>query len=398
MKILILALAALPSFGACTASWSNGYQYCREIVIDHTKVPSTQTNFPVAICLDSTMGPNCNTNAKELATQANGGKLSNVNGYDFIITSDTAGLTALSYDREAQNLTTGAAAIWVKIGSLSSSADTKIYLFYHNSSVTTDQSNATAVWDSNYLAVNHMQLASGNYTISVAATDSTTANPLPINMFPIAVNVAGITGMIGGGADLSGGGAFANLGPYTNFPANGGPAPFTLEGWFNVNGQTSVGNAYCFGANSATGDRWSIYWFGTSNTWIVEGQSVGVSFAGATSGWHRIVTILPSGSTTFGQAKVYVDGVIAAVSASGQVLSPQYTAVNGYSAGLTCGSLVPVEQFAGLMDELRISKIERSQDWVTTEYNNQSNAVAFALVGAESALAGTGGPRAVIFK
>jgi hypothetical protein len=52
-----------------------------------------------------------------------------------------------------------------------------------------------------------------------------------------------------------------------------------------------------------------------------------------------------------------------------------------------------------MSDELRISKIERSADWITTDYNNQSNPGTFSALGTESALVGGGGgPRAVIFK
>jgi hypothetical protein len=31
------------------------------------------------------------------------------------------------------------------------------------------------------------------------------------------------------------------------------------------------------------------------------------------------------------------------------------------------------DSFTGILDEVRISNIDRSNDWITTEYNNQSN-------------------------
>jgi hypothetical protein len=37
--------------------------------------------------------------------------------------------------------------------------------------------------------------------------------------------------------------------------------------------------------------------------------------------------------------------------------------------------------FQGLIDELRISKIARSEEWIKTEYNNQSVPAEFVKVG-----------------
>src|ERR1700736_7070434 len=113
-------------------SWSNGYVRRRTITIDHTKVPNTdQTNFPVLI----------SGTYPYLATTANGGNVRSANGYDIIFTSDAAGTSNLTFERESYNPTTGTATFWVKIPTVSHTTDTAIYMFYSNSSVTTDQSN-----------------------------------------------------------------------------------------------------------------------------------------------------------------------------------------------------------------------------------------------------------------
>ncbi len=138
------------------------------------------------------------------------------------------------------------------------------------------------------------------------------------------------------------------------------------------------------------GDRWDIFWNGPALEWDVEGRNVGFKFSGAlAAGWHRIVTILPSGQTQFSGGKAYVDGVLQTISnvVNGTV-APLYGS-SGYNSGLLCGTGgVPVNQWLGYMDELRLSKIERSQDWITTDYNNQSNVAAFwsqtAAVGSKS--------------
>jgi len=119
----------------------NSYAYRRAITIDHTKVPNTdQTNFPVLV----------SGTYSYLATTANGGNVQNANGYDVIFTTDTGCATKLNHEVETYTATSGAVNYWVKVPLLSHTSDTTIYVCYGNASITTDQSNRTAVWDANY--------------------------------------------------------------------------------------------------------------------------------------------------------------------------------------------------------------------------------------------------------
>src|SRR5712691_6304367 len=87
-------------------SWSNGYARRRAITIDHTKVPNTdQTNFPVL----------ASGTYSYLATTANGGYVTNANGYDIMFTSDAAGTSTLAFEQENYNPSTGAVNYWVKV-------------------------------------------------------------------------------------------------------------------------------------------------------------------------------------------------------------------------------------------------------------------------------------------
>src|SRR3974390_969201 len=112
---------------AAAQGWSNGYANRRAVTIDHTKVPnSDQSNFPV---LFSGTYP-------YLATTSNGGGVTNANGYDIVFTSDAGGSSALAFERESYNASTGAVSFWVKIPTVSHTSDTVFYVFYGNSSVT----------------------------------------------------------------------------------------------------------------------------------------------------------------------------------------------------------------------------------------------------------------------
>jgi len=128
-------LLALFAFFCCPLL--AGYNYSRSITIDHTKCGSANsTNFPVLVA----------GTYSYLATVANGGNVTSASGYDIIFTSDSAGTILLNFERASFNATTGAVEFWVKVPTVSNTADTVIYLFYGNSAVTTDQSAPVATW------------------------------------------------------------------------------------------------------------------------------------------------------------------------------------------------------------------------------------------------------------
>ena len=131
------------------------------MTIDHTKVPSTQSNFTVLVSVTD----------PALKTVANGGHVANANGYDIGFYADSGGTTKLKWEVEKYDGTTGNLIAWVKIPSVSSTTDTSFYLFYGDPSITTDQSDPLNTWDSNFKAVYHL----GNGT-TLTATDSTGGN------------------------------------------------------------------------------------------------------------------------------------------------------------------------------------------------------------------------------
>lgn len=120
------------------APWYNEeWLYRKEIIIDHTKVAGDQTNFPVVIDLTD---PSLTTKAQP-------------DGDDFLFT-DAKG-DKLSHEIELYDSTTGHLVVWVKVPYLSSTVDTKIYLYYGNSKCG-NQQDPTAVWDTNNVLVLHL--------------------------------------------------------------------------------------------------------------------------------------------------------------------------------------------------------------------------------------------------
>ena len=144
--LLTLLATTIVVFFALGHAAGQSYTYRRAITIDHTKVPNTdQNSFPVLV----------SGTYSYLASIANGGKVQSSSGYDIIFTSDASGNTKLDHEIESYNATTGAVNFWVRIPTVSHTADTIIYMQYGNSSITTSQENKSGVWQVGYQSVYH---------------------------------------------------------------------------------------------------------------------------------------------------------------------------------------------------------------------------------------------------
>ena len=133
------------------ASWS----YRKKITIDNTKVSANETDFPVLI---------------SLATDADLAADAQADGDDILFTS-TDGTTKLDHEIELFVSATGQLIAWVEIPSLSSTADTDIYMYYGNAGAS-NQQNITGTWNANYMGAWHMKDDPDNSTIQ----DSTSNN------------------------------------------------------------------------------------------------------------------------------------------------------------------------------------------------------------------------------
>ncbi len=349
------------------------YAYKRTINLDHTQVPSTQSAFSVLVKLDSS---NAGTTMK---TVANGGHINNtvtqsggvptIMPADLIFTSDSTGSTKVSWDVEFYDGTNGILWAWVYVASLSSSADTPIYMFYDDSSVTTQQNTGifqpAQVWDPNFQLVYHMSDNAASTTI----TDSTSHTNNATNQTNTSTKT--ITGQIDGALN------YPTLSDYAlsgNITLGNN---ITVSAWINP-----ASNAMSYGrameSNFGTG-----FFLGSSN--LAEQFQVLMSDPTALHGvsglsnfvvgtWYYVVGTL-SGTTV----ELFVNGVSQGTNtttAPGTVTLPMY--INTYYGGPGTFGLT------GGMDEIHVANTTRSHDWITTETNNQNNPESFAVVGSET--------------
>ena len=130
---------------------SSSWAYKKLITIDYTKVSATLTDFPVLVSVTDV----------DLKDSDNGGPIQ-PDGDDILFIKTDG--TKLSHEIEKYDGSTGQLAAWVKIPSLSSSTDTEFFLYYGNSSCSSQQ-DATNVWDSNYKGVWHLNENPSNSNI-----------------------------------------------------------------------------------------------------------------------------------------------------------------------------------------------------------------------------------------
>ncbi len=354
--------------GGHAAQGLGSYSYHRPITIAHANVPNTdQTNFPVLI----------SGTYSYLATTANGGLVQNASGYDIVFSSDAAGANRLSFEREKYVPTTGEVDFWVKIPTLSHTADTTIYMWYGNASVTTDPATPTQVWDSSFKGVWHL---SNGTTLS--AGDSTGANNGTIS------GATATTGQIDGAAAFDGWDTYPT-GQYISLPnASAFANPqLTVSGWMKFSlltfnpGNNPFANVFLYGGGNANGNyglsvySQNSYYYGNMNYTVGSATVSGsrVNAAGSAGGWYYVVETF-DGATVKGYLNGVLDGSTSTVTYSPSTQTPTISNGNGNYSGSWTGSI----------DEVRVSSAARSADWIATEYNNQNSPSTFYSVGADS--------------
>jgi RHS repeat-associated protein len=348
-----------------TVTAGNVYAHRRSIAIDHTKVPNTdQANFPVLISgvypfLASTTVP--------------GGQVQNANGYDIIFTSDYAGTMKLDHEIESYDSNTGTINMWVRIPLLSHTCDTIIYVVYGNGAITSSQENRTGVWDGNYQGVWHLTTMADSSANGFTLTDNNAAGTVP-------GQIASAVGFNGSSQYLSN--------PSMTIPTG---SPITISYWeyqasanvqnssaFNVGGSDTPNRIQ---ANSPWSDK-GLYWdYGDLNN----GGRISTDYTPYLDAWTYVTLQYDPAAKAH---SIYLNGLLKAVGISSNA---PVTAQNGIQLGQFLGYYLKAS-----LDELRVSTVARSADWIATEFANQNSPGTFYSVSAENAIGVKVCPGAVV--
>ena len=348
--LTVLAIAVAPQV-AVGDPWGEGWLYRKEIIIDYTKVDGDMTNFPVLISLDSD---------PDLAAKAQ------TDGDDIVFT-DYPG-TRLNHEIEHYDYNTGELVAWVAVSSLSSTADTTLYMYYGNAAVGSQQ-NPENAWDSNFVVVQHLRDATPGTTndSTINQNDGTKKDPdEPAETVD--------------GQDFDGVDDHINVADNPSFDI---AAEITITAWINpmnVSPWSTIASKFAY----TPGYRKDFYWF------LYNGR-IGASLAGPSGvpgrDWKPDVSI-EAGLWTYvaliydGSAMtIYKNGAnVAATAANGPLMLAAPSSNESFYIGRNTAW---GEYFQGIIDEVRISNIARGSEWISTSYKNQQNPGAFYAVGAE---------------
>lgn len=349
LRFLAVLLACAPAFA--------GYSVSRSITVDHTKVGGSLSNFPMEF----------SGTYSWLATTAHGGGVVSASGYDIVFGSSAGCPSILNFERVVWSATSGTVEFHVSVPSLSSTTDTVIYICYGNSSVNTDQQNAAATWDANYKGVWHLSNGTVlNMTDSTANGNNGTTS-----------NATAGSGQIDGAGVFSGSGGI-NMGQTASLqsPSTG----LTISAWVypSTLTQSGVSTILAQDYSNPRGSPWWSYYLSANDpscaanafaaAWATSSSQLNVFCSSQYSigQWYYLTFTFDGGAGI-----VYVNGSSTGAQGAGGSIA--------YSNGsFDIGSdLNNASTFTGSIDEVRVSNVVRSAQWISTEYANQSSPSTF---------------------
>ena len=359
-------------------AFPSGWSRRCAITINHLKVPSSQSGFPVLLGYNA-VGSEHNL-PDEMLDSASAFK-ANSNGSDIRFTSDLAGANGLHAEIVlfTQNATAGSrkAEIWVNCNP-SSSVDTVIYVWYNNAAASAPAANdatfgSQGVWDSNFKFVWHCP----NGTVLSAADSTSNANNGTLGS---AVGGGAVpdpaTGKIDGGASFNTADRDFIESPSINMGTS-----MTFSAWAS---RTALGGNYRGIIYNDYNTGMGIGIVGGSTLavlFIKNDQSINGGSLPADGSWHYVVGTY-DGTT----GRLYIDGVQVA---SGAVAAPTIGS-SVISAGVLKGTGIgPNEAWGGSIDEERASTTARSANWIAAEYNNQNDPSTFSTPGTPVGVGGS---------
>ena len=256
----------------------------------------------------------------------------------------TAAGAPLSYQIEQWDAPNGTACVWVKIPIITGNARQEIKMYWGKSGVASD-SNPSAVFNSanGFASVIHM-----NETVSDAVgavTPSDTGTTL-------------VSGIIGKARNFTAG-VGVNCGTaIASFPS--GSNPHSTEAWI----RPGEANTTVVGWGIEQGQGKVVMQLASPPHINMDCYFSGGNVAGAgtlaLSQWIHVAHTYKNG-----EARVYVNGVQDGITSGGTALaipSPVRMYLGGWYDNYT---------FVGDMDEVRISNVTRSANWIKMEYENQ---------------------------
>ena len=347
-------LAVVVTSSAAHAGWYDAsWSYRKRITIDHTQVSNTdQNDFPVLIS---------RTDA-DWASAASGGK---ANGGDIVFTASD-GTTQLSHEIETYENGTGQLIAWIKVPLLSASADTELYVYYGNAAAP-DQWDVADTWDPNFHMVQHLHETAGTHYDATANDHDGT---------PQGAFIQDATGKVDGADQFDGTDGY--IVSQNDSSLTGNPS-FTAEAWVYIPSGATLTNVYptilWWGSSSA----YESVYFGLNDSDINRlyvgffGGGMRMTGTFTNDAWHHFAWVRAGGGASNVGSTLYVDGESVPLENQLGTGTPNIQTSPYYVQRAGGGTF-----FEGTIDEVRVSNVARSADWVKTCYTNQNDEPNFS--------------------
>ncbi|MDT8401237.1 MAG: DUF2341 domain-containing protein, partial [Bacteroidales bacterium] len=359
-KLVISALFFITLPSSVYGQWLTGYNNRIKITILSSEISgiTSHLDFPVLV----------NTTMPELRDYANGGYVANANGWDIVFSEDH--ISILDHQIESYDNATGELVAWVRIPELSPGSNYEFYIYFGSIWLDSDLS-AESTWSEDYVSVYHLH--DGLEDATSSGNDGT--NNGSFNG----------TGKIADAREFNGSSHYIDLGNPSEF--NFSTSDWTVSAWINTtdnfqnnifsNGGDDQGGIRYVLASSETGSAGTAVLTTDDN----DDKYQAISSSGLTNNgqWHYVV-----GKREGNRIYIYHDNggpedvttIRAGYNLSG---TSQKNALIGAGISQQYGTII--KYFDGLIDEVRVQKVARSNGWIQTEYANQNSPSTFCQFG-----------------
>ncbi|MHA2600977.1 MAG: LamG-like jellyroll fold domain-containing protein [Candidatus Thorarchaeota archaeon SMTZ1-83] len=352
------------------------FRYRKDIVIDHTQVDGNLIDFPVFIDIsDSDLR---NTDRVQ------------PDGDDILFVSNGIVLAhEIEIFNQTSNSTHARLVAWVK-ANLSSTVDTTIAMYYGNP-IVGSQENPSEVWTSDFVGVWHLDESLSG--VEGEIVDSTSYDNDGYSRGSMD-STDSIPAKLGTGIELDGIDDFLVVPDSLSLDSVVGRG--TLEAW--VNWQDSSDGRYqrimvssnrFAGPSTAHNDgfEWGVQPEGDNffYPWGGDQPNYNMATNPFTNGiWHRVTITLDYSSK---EVKLYLDGNL--LTWTSENVPTYWVKLASLDDWFWGGTMEPYHRgdqcMAGMFDEIRVSDVVRSAEWIATEYSNQNDPDGFYALGSEMA-------------
>ena len=322
------------------------WRFYKKITINSDQVKNNLENFPVLIkTVDTNLIENTQKAGKDILFVNKKGK-------------------KLSFEIDQFDKSTGELIAWVKIPFLSKYENTEIYLYYGNNLLTESYANKKSVWDQNYKLVNHM-----NFSDEVIDSSIYENNGTPINFDSEYYNSE--ISKIGQGIMFDGEDDFIDAGEDDSLRMGSG---FTISTWLKIKpGNRSKGE---------------IIWNreGEYEIAVYSDNTIRYAINNESPGWYWVNTEVKIEEDTWVFLVFVYDSVsekIRLYKNNELIHEKDGTGWIGdnnknYNSFYIGDRIINYnEPFYGIIDEIQVLDIPKSEDWVITSFNNQNFPLSF---------------------